>query len=128
MGAKNCSLTLHYIILCMNIIDHFLSHNLTQAVLPLFALTAIGWLLVVIGFGMFTEPGGDVNHPVLYPMWMVSFCGPVVIGCGVACCPVAEACNHHSRSNCILKESIKNLPTHIASYMTIIIILDIRPL
>ena len=68
----------------MNIIDHFLSHNLTQAVLPLFALTAIGWLLVVIGFGMFTEPGGDVNHPVLYPMWMVSFCGPVVIGCGVA--------------------------------------------
>ena len=55
-----------------------------QAVLPLFALTAIGWLLVVIGFGILTEPGGNVNRPEFYPMWMVSLCGPLVIGCGVA--------------------------------------------
>ena len=55
-----------------------------QAVLPLFALTAIGWLLVVVGFGLLTKPDGDPGLPVFYPLWMVSFCGPVLIGCAIA--------------------------------------------
>ena len=56
-----------------------------QIAVPFIGLTGIGWLLVVIGFGLTTvRDEFDENTPVLYPQWMVSFCGPLIIGVAIA--------------------------------------------
>ena len=56
-----------------------------QIAVPFICLTAIGWLLVVVGFGLLTvRDGADEGNAAFYPQWMVSFCGPLIIGVAIA--------------------------------------------
>ena len=58
-----------------------------QIVIPFIALTAVGWLLVVIGFGIATA-GDPVtifrDDPSSYPYWVVSLCGPFIFAAAIA--------------------------------------------
>ena len=47
-----------------------------KVAIPLFALTALGWLLVIISFGLGAVIAGGAAS---YPFWVVSFGGPIVI-------------------------------------------------
>ena len=56
-----------------------------QIAIPFIGLTGIGWLLVVIGFGIVTvRDNADEGDPQVYPQWMVSFCGPLIIAAAIA--------------------------------------------
>ena len=56
-----------------------------QIAVPFIILTGIGWLLVVIGFGILTlRDDGDRGDPTSYPQWIVSLCGPLIIGAALA--------------------------------------------
>ena len=61
-----------------------------QIVIPLIGLTAIGWLLVVIGFGIsstkdeFDPEKLPRDDPTSYPYWVVSLCGPFIFVAAIA--------------------------------------------
>ena len=55
-----------------------------QIVIPFIALTAFGWLLVVIGFGISTTGQIPRDDPTSYPYWVVSLFGPFIFATAIA--------------------------------------------
>jgi len=57
---------------------HSIAVSYVQVVLPLIALSAIGWLVYVIGFGLFNNRRSQAAIPEDYPYYAAAVFGPFV--------------------------------------------------